>query len=143
MVSLRHQLSVSLPTGPLGIVIQRDDATGLCLVSEKHNEGSDLLQGDVILSMNGILMTDVDAEEGENGQVSAWVKVFEAFAARERTVLVSRPAPMQSADDGNKIVAANPMTAEGIARMDNDLSTMLWADMRGGNAYKVGIHIWH
>ena len=58
---------------------------------------------------------------------------------------ISRPMPnMPSAgdNDGNKIVtkslSSNPMTAEDIARMDNDLSTMLWADMRGGNAYKVG-----
>ena len=94
-------LSISLPPGPLGVAIQRRSAldddphrcrlrddniigglTGqCCVVSSKSDPSSPLEVNDVILSLNGITLSDV------TGGVGAWVTLFGAFAARNVVVL--------------------------------------------------------
>lgn len=87
------RVSVSVPSGPLGISIGRRASDGECLVlpplpsAPSAPKSKSLLEdGDVILSLNGIRLTTVE------GGVSAWVTLFQAFGATgTRNLVVLRP----------------------------------------------------
>ncbi|KAL7527076.1 hypothetical protein ACHAXR_001789, partial [Thalassiosira sp. AJA248-18] len=82
-----QQLTLTLPPGPLGLGIQREEDSGHCFVFSKNPaSNSPLLVKDTVISLNGIKLVDVE------GGVDAWVKMFGAFADVERTVVVSRGA---------------------------------------------------
>eukprot|EP00571_Detonula_confervacea_P016055 CAMPEP_0172307910 /NCGR_PEP_ID=MMETSP1058-20130122/8667_1 /TAXON_ID=83371 /ORGANISM="Detonula confervacea, Strain CCMP 353" /LENGTH=638 /DNA_ID=CAMNT_0013020217 /DNA_START=36 /DNA_END=1952 /DNA_ORIENTATION=+ len=144
-----QQLSLTLPTGSLGLGIQQQDSTGLCIVTSKSNAASPLRIDDVILSLNGIGLADVE------GGVDAWVSVFVTFASGPRNVVIHRaapavnsvpPSPLPVASSAlNSVTSSVPvgrpytsLTAEDIARMNADLSVMAWTNVPGG-AYRAGI----
>ena len=82
--SPRPPLTIYLPPGPLGIGIKMS-SNGECIVSSKSsNSKSPLKLCDVLLSLNGIPLVDVD------GGVDAWCTLFGAFDTVERKVKVHR-----------------------------------------------------
>lgn len=94
--AMAHQISITLPPGPLGVGLRRSD-TGQCYINSKTNASSPLLVGDIIVKMNGIVLADV--QDG----TQAWPKLFQAFASmpknlvvlrRIRTAVAAPPAPM-------------------------------------------------
>ena len=77
-------LTIYLLPGPLGIGIKMS-TTGECVVSSKAPQSQSPLQvGDILLSLNGISLVDVD------GGTDAWCKLFSAFDNVERKVKVQR-----------------------------------------------------
>ena len=91
----QQQLTISLPTGPLGVPIQSRKQTndangsGLCVVSAKSNPSTittttPLEVGDIIISLNGIKLSEVQ------GGMNAWVKLFQVFGTGERNLIVQR-----------------------------------------------------
>ncbi|KAL7541872.1 hypothetical protein ACHAXR_011301 [Thalassiosira sp. AJA248-18] len=85
------QVSITLPGGPLGVLIQRS-TSGQCFIHSKTNAASPLFAGDIILNMNGIVLADVE------GGVGAWSKLFQAFASMPRNLVVLRSPPPSAAD---------------------------------------------
>jgi len=85
MASLSKQpLTIYLLPGPLGIGIKMS-TTGECIVSSKAPQSRSPLQvGDILLSLNGISLVDVE------GGTDAWCKLFSAFDTVERKVKVRR-----------------------------------------------------
>jgi len=72
--------------GPLGIGIKMN-STDDCVVSRKEPQSNSPLQvGDILLSLNGITLRDVE------GGTEAWGKLFSAFKTGERKVKVQRDA---------------------------------------------------
>ncbi|KAL9179984.1 hypothetical protein ACHAXT_007954 [Thalassiosira profunda] len=83
-------VTLALAPGRLGITIDVS-ATGTCLVTGRPNLSSPLQVHDEILSLNGILLADVQVPEGQvGGKVGTWVKLFAAFDGVERKVVVHR-----------------------------------------------------
>jgi len=80
-----------LPPGSQGVGIQKAE-NGMCVVSSKTNSESPLQVQDVIVSLNGILLSGVE------GGVPAWVKQFQASATKPSNLEVLR-AP--AAAEGN------------------------------------------
>ena len=82
--SSTQPLTIYLLPGPLGIGIKMS-TTGECIVSSKAPQSKSPLQvGDILLSLNGISLVDVD------GGTDAWCKLFSAFDNVERKVKVQR-----------------------------------------------------
>ena len=82
--SSKPPLTIYLIPGPLGIGIKMS-TTGECIVSSKAPQSKSPLQvGDILLSLNGISLVDVD------GGTDAWCKLFSAFDTVERKVKVQR-----------------------------------------------------
>ena len=89
-----HQsLTIHVPPGPIGIGVQQQGTNGRCVVTKTfpttttktNKKPSPLLRvGDVILSLNGITLEDVE------GGADAWVKLFVAFGAVDRKLIVQR-----------------------------------------------------
>jgi len=87
-----HQsLTIHVPPGPIGIGVQQQGINGRCVVTKTfpttttNKKPSPLLRvGDVILSLNGITLEDVE------GGADAWVKLFVAFGAVDRKLIVQR-----------------------------------------------------
>ena len=86
-----HQsLTIHVPPGPIGIGVQQQGINGRCVVTKTFptttsKKPSPLLRvGDVILSLNGITLEDVE------GGAGAWVKLFVAFGAVDRKLIVQR-----------------------------------------------------
>ena len=79
-----QQINISIPAGPLGVSIQKDQSSGQCIVSAKTNQGSPLQVGDTILTLNGTKLVDC------NGGINAWVTLFSAFGSGERELVVHR-----------------------------------------------------
>ncbi|KAL7550676.1 hypothetical protein ACHAWF_013896 [Thalassiosira exigua] len=75
---------LSLPPGRLGVGVRRDGPTGSCAIRSRSNRSSPLEVGDVVLSLNGIVLADVE------GGVAAWTKLFRAFDGAPRNVTVQR-----------------------------------------------------
>ena len=72
--------------GPLNIGIKMNSADD-CVVSRKEPQSNSPLQvGDILLSLNGITLRDVE------GGTEAWGKLFSAFNTGERKVKVQRNA---------------------------------------------------
>jgi len=70
--------------GPLNIGIKMN-STDDCVVSRKEPQSNSPLQvGDILLSLNGITLRDVE------GGTDAWCKLFSAFNTGERKVKVQR-----------------------------------------------------
>lgn len=83
--SSAQPLTIYLLPGPLGIGIKMS-TTGECIVSSKAPQSKSPLQvGDILLSLNGISLVDVD-----DGGTDAWCKLFSAFDNVERKVKVQR-----------------------------------------------------
>ena len=81
----KQPLTIYLLPGPLGIGIKMSTTTGECIVSSKAPQSKSPLQvGDILLSLNGISLVDVD------GGTDAWCKLFSAFDNVERKVKVQR-----------------------------------------------------
>jgi len=82
--SSTQPLTIYLLPGPLGIGIKMS-TSGECIVSSKAPQSKSPLQvGDILLSLNGISLVDVD------GGTDAWCKLFSAFDTVERKVKVQR-----------------------------------------------------
>ena len=82
--SSTQPLTIYLLPGPLNIGIKMS-TTGECIVSSKAPQSKSPLQvGDILLSLNGISLVDVD------GGTDAWCKLFSAFDTVERKVKVQR-----------------------------------------------------
>ena len=81
--AMAHQISITLPPGPLGVGLRRSD-TGQCYINSKTNASSPLLVGDIIVKMNGIVLADV--QDG----TQAWPKLFQAFASMPKNLIVLR-----------------------------------------------------
>jgi len=93
--SSTQPLTIYLLPGPLGIGIKMS-TSGECIVSSKAPQSKSPLQvGDILLSLNGISLVDVD------GGTDAWVRLFSAFDNAERKVKVQRDA---TAVDNKKFV---------------------------------------
>lgn len=74
---------VLLPAGTLGVVIEMD-AIGMCRVVEKSVEDYPLDPLDVIMSLNGIKLADVQGSE------EAWTKLFDTFKDSPMKLVVCR-----------------------------------------------------
>jgi hypothetical protein len=125
-----ESLSISLPPGPLGVAIQRrssldddphhcrlrDDniivglAGQCCVVSSKSDPTSPLEVNDIIMSLNGITLSDV------TGGVGAWVTLFGAFTVRNVVVLRRRRVSVTLSEVG---VAAAEARAPHPPLLDN------------------------
>jgi len=82
--SSTQPITIYLLPGPLGIGIKMS-TTGECIVSSKASQSKSPLQvGDILLSLNGISLVDVD------GGTDAWCKLFSAFDNVERKLKVQR-----------------------------------------------------
>ena len=96
MASSAQPLTIYLLPGPLGIGIKMS-TTGECIVSSKAPQSRSPLQvGDILLSLNGISLVDVD------GGTDAWCKLFSAFNNVERKVKVQRD---NTAVDSKKFIS--------------------------------------
>ena len=62
----------------------------MCTVSSKSNPNSPLQVGDVIVSLNGISLKEVE------GGMDAWVKLFVAFGTSVRNLVVQSPSHLSS-----------------------------------------------
>ena len=94
---MAQQVTLTIPPGgSLGVCIQRNNA-GQCFVASKNGNASALCVGDVILSMNGIVLASVD------GGLQAWKKLFLAFVSVPRKLVVQRgPLLQQNASVKNE-----------------------------------------
>ena len=124
-----QKLTLTLPPGPLGVSIQLrldDDVvqrlvaladegrsndpgeTGagpLCVVTSKNDPNSMLEPNDVILSLNGITLSDV------TGGLGAWVTLFGAFAERS-VVVLRRPMTTNTHINTSHVAQHPPLTAQ-------------------------------
>ena len=66
---------VVAPAGDLGVVIKKGVTNGMCSVVAKSAEDYPLDVQDVIISLNGIKLAEV--QDGEE----AWAKLFDTFKA--------------------------------------------------------------
>lgn len=83
MTSLAPKIvTICLPPGPLGVAIQQSVDNGLCIVTSKSNDDSPLEVNDIIISLNGISLSEVE------GGLPSWIKLFEAFASGSRALVV-------------------------------------------------------
>ena len=73
---------LNLAPGPLGVTVKKYRA--VCVVVSKSNPLSPLEVNDTIISLNGIVLSDVD------GELEAWTLLFSTFATGERRVVVER-----------------------------------------------------
>ena len=89
---MAEQFNLTIPTGEsLGVfILKAGDGSGQCIVASKTNAASSIAVGDVILSMNGIILANVD------GGVSAWVKLFAAFMSMPRNLVVQRSSSQET-----------------------------------------------
>jgi hypothetical protein len=91
MDAVHRQLAVSLPPGPIGLFTRPENGT--CVVSRldnndnasAHSPPPPLRVGDVIVSMNGIRMAEV-----EGGASGAWAALLSAFETVARNLIVLR-----------------------------------------------------
>ena len=83
--------NIQLQPGPLGVCVAKAE-NGWWFVSSKSNASSPLQVDDVIVSLNGVKLVDVE------GGVKAIVKLFQAFGAGPRNLVVGRvptsPSPL-------------------------------------------------
>ncbi|KAL3773368.1 hypothetical protein ACHAW5_006458 [Stephanodiscus triporus] len=107
--SSERQISVALPAGSLGVGIQEQDGTGLCVVTSaprRESSPSPLRVNDVVLSMNGIRLADVE------GGLDAWVRLFAAFASGPRNLIVVRRCDDDDVGgDATAVASASSVTA--------------------------------
>lgn len=105
-----EEVSISLPPGSLGLGIRKHDRSGLCFVHSTYENDDDgsgsgnsnaddprgppLRRYDVVLSLNGIVLADVE------GDVDAWVRLFRGFESSTRNVKVLRAVPAAAAAAG-------------------------------------------
>lgn len=75
---------VVAPAGDLGVVIKKGVTNGMCTVVEKSVEDYPLDVQDVIISLNGIKLAEV--QDGEE----AWAKLFDTFKAAPMNLVVCR-----------------------------------------------------
>jgi hypothetical protein len=74
---------VQIPAGDLGVVVKMG-ANGMCTVVKKSVKDSPLAVGDVIVSLNGIKLSEV--QDGEE----AWAKLIDTFKAAPMKLVVCR-----------------------------------------------------
>jgi len=87
-VRVGRRVELSLPPGPLGVEIRRSSGDGSCVVRARvDGSASPLRAGDVIESMNGMALAEVE------GGLKAWARLFKVLADGERTVVVRRNLP--------------------------------------------------
>ena len=102
---MAQQLTLNIPPGgSLGVCIQQN--SGQCVVVSKNSNASALCVGDVILSMNGIVFASVD------GGLHAWKKLFLAFVAVPRKLIVQRPLQQPASAHAPNNVAAEQVKSE-------------------------------
>lgn len=105
-------LAIALPTGPLGVGVQVRGDGGMCTVATKSSSATTPLEvGDVIVSMNGIELKNVE------GKLASWVTLFGAFANGTRNLIVHRPA---AADPRTRAAAATASTTAAATTANND-----------------------
>ena len=99
---MAEQFNLTIPIGEsLGVfILKAGDGSGQCIVASKTNAASSIAVGDVILSMNGIILANVD------GGVSAWVKLFAAFMSMPRNLVVQRSSSQETSTRPAPAVAA-------------------------------------
>lgn len=81
---LQSVRTLQLPPGPLGITVDISPADGTCKVTSNTNEESPLKVDDVIESLDGTMLVDV-----EGGPSAAWLSLLEA-ADGPRNIVVRR-----------------------------------------------------
>ena len=109
-------LTIYLPPGPLGIGIKMS-SNGECIVSSKSsNSKSPLKLCDVLLSLNGIPLLDVD------GGVDAWCKLFGAFDTVERKVKVHRFSSDTAKSSSESTKNDNKKKVHVLQKSDNNSS---------------------
>ncbi len=130
--STASTIQLSIPTGPLGIGIYRDEANGSCVVSSIKNKQSPLQVGDVIVRLNNVYLP------GVQGGVQGWVAIFQLYANVERNVIVQRSSSPSGAaatavpssstvsqNNSNKTRAPSvPKTTQAAANDMNDRETV-------------------
>ena len=84
-------LDLTLPTGALGVGIQ--DRDSCCLVVSKINGASPLEVGDTIVSLNGIILNEIE------GRMEAWETLFKTFSNVTRKVTVQRLGGIPTSND--------------------------------------------
>ena len=91
-------LTLNLPPGPsLGVNIRKSATDGIsCVVVAITSESSPLMVGDVVESLNGRVLVDVE------GGIPAWVELFASFANDTRTVVVRRRIIGNAIDDDDE-----------------------------------------
>lgn len=77
-----QQITVSLPTGPLGVSIQSQ--RNVCIVTSIEKSTTPLKVGDAIISLNGTKLA------GMAGGVTAWAQLFRTYADGKRTLVLER-----------------------------------------------------
>ncbi|KAL9189332.1 hypothetical protein ACHAXT_011822 [Thalassiosira profunda] len=111
----RQELALSIPPGPLGVTIKRCGVEGRCIVTGVSGKvATDLEEGDVIQSLNGITLTEI-----EGAGVQVWVQLFKSMTTGERKVVVLRARDRNGAarDSATKLPAKMP--AAGTALKDS------------------------
>jgi len=87
-MSLPYYLTVNLPQGALDVSVN-EDSSGNCVVISKENEASPLCVGDILRTLNGVKLAEME------GKTSAWAKVFQESSTSTRRVLVQRTIPQE------------------------------------------------
>lgn len=87
-MSLTYYLTVNLPEGALGVSV-REDSSGNCVVISKENEASPLCVGDVLRTLNGVKLAEMEAKK------TGWAKLFQESSNKTMRVMVQRPIPQE------------------------------------------------
>ena len=85
-------LTIRLPPGA-ALSVTLTQVSGKCIVSSKEGANSPLEANDVILSLNGVDLAEVD------GGVPSWIELFQVFSTGERTLVVERGGEGSSSED--------------------------------------------
>lgn len=126
--SSEYEELVVVPAGDLGVAIKMG-INGMCTVVKKTVEDYPLNVLDVIVSLNGIKLAEV-----QDGEV-AWAKLFDTFKAAPMNLIVSRagsrggggleeaPPPLPPpVDAGAGAAAASPSKAPALPSIDPNLT---------------------
>ncbi|KAL7495665.1 hypothetical protein ACHAWT_005438 [Skeletonema menzelii] len=113
-MSSRYE-DVVIPAGDLGVTIKMG-ANGMCTVVEKTVEDYPLNVLDVIVSLNGIKLAEV--QDGEE----AWAKLFDTFNAAPMTLVVSRGGGLEETPAAPPAAASSPSKAPALPPIDPNLT---------------------